>query len=101
MLLGGPGLPFFSSALYWYLPTGSVDAAIQQLCFDDCANPNYKDVVLKIQNDQNADDTSTEEAIINVMSECGLTMLLKNENKTSVIQAILFHDANVSDICNR
>ncbi|XP_067031231.1 uncharacterized protein [Acropora muricata] len=27
------------------------------------------------------------------MSECGLTMLLKNENKTSVIQAILFHDA--------
>ena len=47
VLHGGPGFPFFSSALYWYLATGSVDAAIQQLCFDDCANPNYKDVVLK------------------------------------------------------
>ncbi|CAH3152215.1 unnamed protein product, partial [Porites lobata] len=94
VLHGGPGFPFFSSALYWYLATGSVDAAIQQLCFDDCANPNYKDVVLKeIQNAQNADEISTEEAIINVMSECGLTMFLKNENKTSVIQAILFHDA--------
>ena len=21
---------------------------LQQLCFDDCANPNYKDVVLKV-----------------------------------------------------
>ena len=48
VLYGGPGFPFFSSALYWYLATGSVDAAIQQLCFDDCANPNYKDVVLKV-----------------------------------------------------
>ncbi|XP_044163265.1 uncharacterized protein LOC114956431, partial [Acropora millepora] len=92
VLHGGTGFPFFSSALYWYLATGSVGSAIQQLCFD-CANPNYKDVVLKIQNDQNADDTSTEEVIINVMSECRLKMPLKNENKTSVIQAILFHDA--------
>ena len=48
VLHGGPGFPFFSSASYWYLTTGSVDAAIQQLCFDDCANPNYKDVVLKV-----------------------------------------------------
>ena len=48
VLHGGPGFPFFSSALYWYLATGSVDAAIQQLCFDDWANPNYKDVVLKV-----------------------------------------------------
>ncbi|XP_015772559.1 PREDICTED: uncharacterized protein LOC107350816 isoform X2 [Acropora digitifera] len=93
VLHGGPGFSFFSSALYSYLATGSVDAARQQLCFDDCANPNCKDVVLKIQNAQNADEISTEEGIINVMSECGLTMLLKNENKTSVTQAILFHDA--------
>ena len=47
VLHGGPEFPFLSSALYRYLATGSVDAAIQQLCFDDCANPNYKDVVLK------------------------------------------------------
>ena len=25
-----------------------MDAAVQQLCFDNCANPNYKDVVLKV-----------------------------------------------------
>ena len=48
VLHGGPGFSFFSSALYSYLTTGSVDAAMQQLCFDDCANPNYKDVVLKV-----------------------------------------------------
>ena len=47
MLHGGTGFPFFSSALYWYLATGSVGSAIQQLCFD-CANPNYKDVVHKV-----------------------------------------------------
>lgn len=47
VLHGGPGFPFFSSALYWYLATGSVGSAIQQLCFD-CANPNYKDVVLEV-----------------------------------------------------
>ena len=32
---------------------------------------------VQIQNAQNADEISTEEAIINVMSECGFTMLLK------------------------
>jgi len=48
VLHGGPGFPFFTSALYWYVATESVAAAIQQLCFDDCANPNYKDVVLKV-----------------------------------------------------
>ena len=32
---------------------------------------------VSIQNAQNADEISTEEAIINVMSECGLTMFLK------------------------
>ena len=36
---------------------------------------------VKIQNAQNADDISTEEAIINVMSKCGLTMLLKVRRK--------------------
>ena len=34
-----------------------------------------------IQNAQNADEISTEEAIINVMSECGLTLLLKVSRK--------------------
>ena len=28
VLHGGPGFPFFSLALYWYITTGSVDAAI-------------------------------------------------------------------------
>jgi hypothetical protein len=48
VLQDGPGFPFFSPAVFWYLATGSVDAAVLHLCIEDCANPSYKDVVLKV-----------------------------------------------------
>ena len=47
---GGPGFPLFSPAVYAYFSTGSVDAAVQYLDIDDCANLNYREVILKVCN---------------------------------------------------
>ena len=45
---GGPGFPFFSPAVFSYLWSGSVDAAVQRLNIDDCASPQCKEIVLKV-----------------------------------------------------
>ena len=45
---GGPGFPFFSPAVFYYLATGSVEEAIQHLSIDKCASPYYHDVVMKV-----------------------------------------------------
>ena len=41
LLQGGPGFPFLSKAVYWYVATGNVDAVVEHLTVDDCANPVY------------------------------------------------------------
>ena len=45
---GGPGFPFFSPAVFSYLWSGSVDAAVQHLNIDDCASPQCKEIFLKV-----------------------------------------------------
>ena len=48
ILQGGPGFPVFSTAVFTYLATGSVDEAMQHLSIDECASPLYRDTALKV-----------------------------------------------------
>ena len=42
VIQGGPGLPVFSEAVYWYVATGDVNEAMKRLSVDDCGNPEYR-----------------------------------------------------------
>lgn len=48
ILLGGPGFPVLSPAVYRYIATGDVDAAMMMLNYGDCSEPvkNFIDKVL-------------------------------------------------------
>ena len=41
LLQGRPGFPFLSKVVYWYVATGNVDAVVEHLTVEDCANPVY------------------------------------------------------------
>lgn len=90
LLLGGPGFPVLSPAVYRYIATGDVDAAMMMLNYGDCSEP-VKNLIDKVAQ---AVEVSTldQEECASFLTECGLAVVLTNDNKMRVIQGIIIHD---------
>ncbi|KAK3702163.1 hypothetical protein QZH41_015073, partial [Actinostola sp. cb2023] len=91
ILLGGPGLPIFSAGVYHYLATGDIDTAVEKMTIDDCSL-HVKSFISMIAE---APDVTTvdKELVIQMLSDCGLTVSLTNGTKMEIIHSIIVHDA--------
>jgi len=86
ILQGGPGLRIFSPAVYHYLATGDIDAAIQKMSFNDCSS-RIKAYISMIAEAVDVAALSPDETT-DILSECGLTVSLTNDNKMMIIHPL-------------
>ncbi|XP_046860694.1 uncharacterized protein LOC124453910 [Xenia sp. Carnegie-2017] len=90
ILQGGPGFPIFSPSVYRYFSTGNFELAMRTANIGECTAhiKNFIDQIDDADDVQNLD----QDECLNIMSECGLTEMLTNENKRKIIQLLIIHD---------
>ncbi|XP_046856087.1 uncharacterized protein LOC124449186 [Xenia sp. Carnegie-2017] len=90
ILQGGPSFPIFSPSVYRYFSTGNFELAMRTANIGECTAhiKNFIDQIDDADDVQNLD----QDECLNIMSQCGLTEMLTNENKRKIIQLLIIHD---------
>ncbi|XP_068707402.1 uncharacterized protein [Montipora foliosa] len=94
LVQGGPGFPYLSPSIYWYLATGDQQTALAKA---SCADVQNNDLIKYIDKTSDASDSDLaavtfESEFIQLMCEAGETRVLTADNKLDVLQSLMLHD---------
>lgn len=94
MIQGGPGFPYLSPVVYWYIATGDLQQGVARASVMDISDGILAGYVARVRDatSEDIENINHEDEFVQLMQNCGERRLLTEQNKLAVVQALVYHE---------
>ncbi|CAH3024410.1 unnamed protein product [Porites evermanni] len=98
MIQGGPGFPYLSPVVYWYVATGDLQQGITRASVLGISDGILEDYVTRIRDARPVDieTINQEDEFLQLMQNCGEARRLTENNRLSVVQSLMIHESLIT-----